>query len=316
MSGTRHVVLVTYGEPPTPAFVDQLVYSWRILIGLTRSVAPIPVPLIPLIALARARGRTRLWNSYRYGSPLEAVTDRQAHRLGQALADVNGADWRVQVAYEFRRPLVAEVLRGIPRDEPAIVVPMYAADSSFTHELSRGIARALVAADPSRDIRVAGALDAEALADLSARHVLAHTSDAEWRGDKVALVLAAHGTVLNPTTPIATGLAATQRLCDAIAARLAPHFGVVVNGWLNHTRGGRWTEPAIGKALAQASAAGATRIVYYPYGFLADNAESELEGRMALEQVAGVESRHLGCLNDSDALAALIAQDIGRGARN
>lgn len=316
MSGTRHVVLVTYGEPPTPAFVDQLVYSWRILIGLTRSVAPIPVPLIPLIALARARGRTRLWNSYRYGSPLEAVTERQAHRLGQALADVNGADWRVQVAYEFRRPLVAEVLRGIPRDEPAIVVPMYAADSSFTHELSRGIARALVAADPSRHIRVAGALDAEALADLSARHVLAHTSDAEWRGDKVALVLAAHGTVLNPTTPIATGLAATQRLCDAIAARLAPHFGVVVNGWLNHTRGGRWTEPAIGKALAQASAAGATRIVYYPYGFLADNAESELEGRMALEQVAGVESRHLGCLNDSDALAALIAQDIGRGARN
>jgi protoheme ferro-lyase len=304
-------VLVTYGEPPTPAFVDQLVYSWRILIGLTRSVAPIPMPLIPLIALARARGRTRLWNGYRYGSPLEPITERQAHRLGQALADVNGPDWRVHVAYEFRRPLVADVLRGIPGDEPAVVVPMYAADSSFTHELSRGIASVLVAADPSRDIRVVGALDADALADLSARHVLAHTTDSGWRGDRVALVLAAHGTVVNPTTPIDTGLVATQRLCDAIAGRLAPHFGVVVNGWLNHTRGGKWTEPAIDKALAQATAAGATRIVYYPYGFLADNAESELEGQMALEQVANVESRHLPCLNDSDALAALVAQDIG-----
>jgi protoheme ferro-lyase len=302
-------VLVTYGEPPDAAFVDQLVYSWRILIGLTRSVAPIPMPLIPMIALSRARGRTRMWNGYRYGSPLEPITERQAHRLGEALANVNGASWRVHVAYEFRRPLVADVLRAIPHDEPAVVVPMYAADSAFTHELSRGIANALVSKEPKRDIRVAGALDVEALADLSAGHVLAHTADAGWRGDQVALVLAAHGTVLNPTTPIDTGLTATQQLCDAIAVRLSSHFGFVVNGWLNHTRGGKWTEPAIDKALEQASAAGATRVVYYPYGFLADNAESELEGRMALEGLpAGVESRHLPCMNESPALAALISR--------
>ena len=302
---------MTYGEPPTPAFVDQLVYSWRILLGLTRSVAPIPMPLVPVIALSRARGRTRLWNSYRYASPLEPVTTRQAHGLAEALAHANGADWRVHVAYEFRRPLVAEVLRGIPRDEPAVVVPMYAADSSFTHELSRGVAKTLVSAEPSRNIRVAGALDVEALADLSSRHVLAHTADTGWRGDTVALVLAAHGTVLNPTTPINTGLVTTERLCDAIAARLAPHFRVVVNGWLNHTRGGKWTEPAIDKALAQAAAAGVARVVYYPYGFLADNAETELEGRMALEGLpAGVESRHLPCLNESPALAALIVRSI------
>ena len=311
MPQTRHVVLVTYGEPPDPSFVDQLVYSWRILIGLTRSVAPIPMPLVPVIALSRARGRTRLWNRYRYRSPLEPITERQAHGLGGALADVNGADWRVHVAYEFRRPLVADVLRAIPRDEPVVVVPMYAADSAFTHELSRGIAKTIVSGEPSRDIRVAGALDDEALADLSATHVLAHTADEGWRGASVALVLAAHGTVLNPRKPIATGLVATQRLSDAIAARLSPHFGFVSNGWLNHTRGGKWTEPAIDKALAQSAATGVTRVVYYPYGFLADNAESELEGRMALEGLpAGVESRHLPCLNESEALAALIVRSI------
>ena len=38
----RHVVLITYGEPPTASFAAQLRYSWRILLGLTRSVAPIP----------------------------------------------------------------------------------------------------------------------------------------------------------------------------------------------------------------------------------------------------------------------------------
>ena len=81
MSATRHVVLVTYGEPPTPAFVDQLVYSWRILLGLTRTVAPIPAPLVPLIAWSRGRGRHRLWTDQRYSSPLEPITARQAERL-------------------------------------------------------------------------------------------------------------------------------------------------------------------------------------------------------------------------------------------
>ena len=57
----KHIVLVTYGEPTTAAFVDQLVYSWRILLGLTRTVADIPAPLIPLIALSSARGRNAMW---------------------------------------------------------------------------------------------------------------------------------------------------------------------------------------------------------------------------------------------------------------
>ena len=64
-----------------------------------------------------------------------------------------------------------------------------------------------------------------------------------WREQIPALVLAAHGTLVEPPRPIDTGLAATESLRTAIAARLTPHFGVVANGWLNHTRGGRWTEP-------------------------------------------------------------------------
>ena len=69
----KHIVLVTYGEPITPAFVEQLVYSWRILLGLTRTVADIPAPLIPMIALSRARGRNALWKKHDYSSPLEPI---------------------------------------------------------------------------------------------------------------------------------------------------------------------------------------------------------------------------------------------------
>jgi ferrochelatase len=311
VSERRHVVLVTYGEPPTPAFLDQLVYSWRILLGLTRTVAAIPAPAVPLIALSRARGRHRLWTDHGYGSPLEAHTLRQAERLRETLATAEGGDWRVHVAYEFRRPLLDEVLRGLPGGEPVWVAPMYAADSAFTHALSRDTVRRLAAASKrAAPIVVLPPLDGARLAALSVAHVRDLTADDGWHGPDVALVLAAHGTLLAPKKPIATGLAATDALRQAIAGSLAPRFGRVVHGWLNHTRGGQWTEPPIEATLAEVAAAGFRRVVYYPYGFLADNAESELEGRIALAAHPALASRHLPCLNDATTLLAAIADQV------
>jgi protoheme ferro-lyase len=303
---TRHVVLVTYGEPPTAAFFEQLTYSWRILLGLTRKVDAIPRPLLPVIALARARGRWQLWRQHRYGSPLEAITERQARGLSEVLAAADpGANWRMHVAYEYREPLLADLVRSLPQDEPVWVVPLYAAESAFTHALSREA----VEGRPG-PLFVLSALSPQLLAQASAAHVLALTNlEREWRGPNVALVLAAHGTVLEPPKPLDTGREATEALAAAIAARVAGSFGLIVNGWLNHTRGGRWTEPPIEQALARVKAAGYSRVVYYPYGFLADNAESELEGRMALVN-AGLEARHLPCLNDSPVLLELLARQL------
>lgn len=317
MRETRHVVLVTYGEPPTPAFIDQLVYSWRILVGLTRTVAPIPRPLLPLIALSRARGRRASWREHNYLSPLEPVTERQARQMRETLVTADPAvDWQVHVAYEFRPPLLSDLLAAIPAAEPVSVVPMYAADSAFTHALSRTTAAAHErVATRTRPVHVAGALDAETLAELSAAHVLDAAPAGDWRGPDVALVLAAHGTVLDPPTPIDTGLAATETLRKALGARLTPHFGTVVNGWLNHTRGGRWTDPPMEEALAHVVEGGFTRVVYYPYGFLADNAESELEGRVALQALNGVESLHLPCLNESAALVEALARQVRESHR-
>jgi protoheme ferro-lyase len=309
---TRHVVLVTYGEPTHPGFIDQLVYSWRILVGLTRTVAPIPLPLLPLIAVARARNRTRLWTRHQYGSPLEAHTVAQAAALTAALtAAAPSQRWKVHTAYEFRRPLLDEVLKGLPADDPVHVVPMYAAESSFTHALSRGTAATLARTSPRRlPVVVLDALDVPTLAAASVRHVLDRVgTEPAWRGGQVALVLAAHGTVTNPSRPIDTGLAATDALRDAIVAGLSEHFGMVAHGWLNHTRGGRWTEPAIEDTMKDVAARGYSRVVYYPYGFLADNAESELEGRLAL---AGhpFESRYVACLNDSEYLIEALVRQI------
>jgi protoporphyrin/coproporphyrin ferrochelatase len=307
---TQHVILVTYGEPPDPAFVDQLQYSWRILLGLTRTIADIPKPLLPLIAVSRGRLRSSTWRSERYSSPLEAITVRQARALETHLNQTESAcQWRVHVAYEFRAPLIADALASLPLDEPVVIIPMYAADSAFTHALSRAAVDACAHSRPlASRARVLPAFDAETLGDVLASHVLESVaSQPQWRGPNVALVLAAHGTLLAPSRPVETGLAATERLVAAIRSRLSTEFGTVVNGWLNHTRGGRWTEPAMDDALQGVADGGFRKVVYFPYGFLADNAETELEGRVALRKQTRLEALHLPCVNDSPQLISALA---------
>ena len=308
----QHVVLVTYGEPPSPSFSDQLVYSWRILQGLTRSVADIPQPAIPFIALSRARGRRSMWRASDYTSPLEPITHAQAAAVRAALAQQEPGPWTVHVAYEFRRPLMEDVLRAIPGHEPVWVAPMYATDSAFTHELSRQAAAAATTRSPrGAPVRVLQALEVDQLADISAAHLLRELGEAGI-GPDTALVLAAHGTLLEPSRRIDTGRCATERLYGAIRKRLSTRFGLVLNGWLNHTRGGRWTEPPIEETLRRVSDAGFTNVVYYPYGFLADNAESQLEGRLAAAARPELRVRFLPCLNDSAELAkALVGQVAG-----
>lgn len=305
----KHVVLVTYGEPTSASFVDQLVYSWRILLGLTRSVADIPAPLIPLIALSRGRGRTALWKQHGYTSPLEPITLAQAAALRSALAEQTDSDWKIHVAYEFRAPLLQDVIGQLPHDEPIFVAPMYAADSAFTHELSRTTVEPLDDRRPA-PIAVLPAIDVEELASVSAQHVLDFVGSSA-RGSSTALVLAAHGTLLKPSRPIETGLVATEDLCSRLEQKLSSSFGMIARGWLNHTRGGKWTEPAMEDTLRQVSEAGFRDVVYYPYGFLADNAESQLEGRLFASARPELRVQFVPCLNGSAALADTIARQIG-----
>ncbi|HEY6866896.1 MAG TPA: ferrochelatase [Candidatus Eisenbacteria bacterium] len=313
----RHVVLVTYGEPPDAGVPAQLRYSWRILRGLTRTVADIPAWVMPLIAVTRTRMRSRRWRAEGYRSPLEAITRAQAIGLQSALARRAPAlEWRVHVAYEFRDPPLATVLDRIPADEPVEIVPMYVADSAFTH----AIARATVerwrrrGGRRRREVRVLPPLAPEALAEVSARQI---AQEARTRGiatRQAALVLAAHGTLLEPARPIDTGRVATERVAAAIAIRLAGEFGMIVHGWLNHLYGGPWTEPPIDVALRRVAEAGYRRVVYFPFGFIADNAESELEGRIALRTQSSLEAVHLPCLNESPALLDLLAGALARSA--
>ena len=110
--------------------------------------------------------------------------------------------------------------------------------------------------------------------------------------------------------PIETGREATEQLCAGIQSNLSGRFGMIANGWLNHSRGGKWTDPPIEETLQRVSDAGYRDVFYYPYGFLADNAESQLEGKLAAAAQAGLRVRFVPCLNGSPQLADVIASQV------
>ena len=219
------VVLVTYGEPPYPSFAAQLRYSWRILLGLTRSVAPIPRVLLPMIALARARLRVRLWKDESYASPLEPLTRAQAAEIERELrACAADLEWRVHVAYEFRDPLLTATLERLPHDAVVLVVPMYLADSAFTHELTRRCVERWAEGNGHRTVRVLPPLDEQRIAEASAQHILRELSARGFTpGPETALLLAAHGTLLEPPRPIETGMPTFRRTAARSARQVFPY---------------------------------------------------------------------------------------------
>ena len=225
----------------------------------------------------------------------------------------------MHVAYEFRDPLLVAVLDRLPADEPVDIVPMYLADSAFTHEISRATVLEWSLRFPGgrpAPVRVLPPPDERGLVEVSAAFVEREIAKREVSGKDWALMLAAHGTLLEPEKPIATGREETERLCAGIAERLRPRFGMVVNGWLNHTRGGRWTEPAAELALERIAKAGYRKVVYYPYGFSGRQRRERARGSVtALRGQIWDEAVHLPCLNrDPDFIRLLASQVIAEAA--
>jgi protoheme ferro-lyase len=318
------IVLTTYGEPARNTFGAQWVYSYRILERLTRKIAKIPGPLLPVIATARARSRVALWREHGFTSPLEplheetvAALERELRRRGRS------GDLVVTRAYEFRRPNLADALgelgrRGCGR---AVIVPMYIAGGDFTDGMTRiAVEDALASRRDWTAERLtfctlsesAGAT--EELARTLSGHCLDAMDEAgiarparDW-----AVLLAAHGTVINPPAGVDNGLLRYGRVLIRLKALLRPHVGLVRIGWLNHTRGGKWSTPAVGDALGFVRARGFEKLVYFPWGFTTDNAETALEGRVALARFSPPFERveYLKCMNSRSAFVSLLADRV------
>jgi ferrochelatase len=319
------VILATYGEPMVNSFAEQWIYSYRILKGLTRKIAKIPAPLLPVIATARARGRVRLWRTHSFVSPLEHLHRDTVQAVRDELALRGLADSAVVVpAYEFRRPNLTGALRTLHRAgcRQAIVVPMYIAEGDFTHGMTQFAVDDAVRALPAwrGNVKLASMTGTNPGARSLGETLAAWLFDAlKARGIRRpapdwAVLLAAHGTVVNPPKGVDNGLEHFSQVLGFVEGEIAPHVGRVSVGWLNHARGGEWTKPAVADALKGLRAAGFKKLVYFPWGFTTDNAETILEGRIALQDMADPfeQVEYLECMNTYPGFVGLLADCIER----
>jgi protoporphyrin/coproporphyrin ferrochelatase len=315
------VILATYGEPRENGFAAQWMYSYRILRGLTRKIAPVPAALFPIIATARALNRVKLWREHQFGSPLEPVHEQTVALVEERLAERFGNDVRVVAGYEFRRPDLSDAVRRLKElaCEHAVVVPMYIAEGDFTHGMTRiGIDDALARTGwERRRLTMCSMTENEFWEDRLATTLAEHLLDV-LRGRGVsslgdyAVLLAAHGTVVTPVPGVDNGLEHFGRVLHRIKTKVRPHFGLVRVGWLNHTRGGEWTSPPVTEALATIREHGYDRLVYFPWGFTTDNAETALEVRVALAGMANPfpSVEYIECMNTREPFIRLLAERI------
>jgi protoporphyrin/coproporphyrin ferrochelatase len=318
------IILTTYGEPSRNTFGAQWIYSYRILERLTRKIARIPAPLLPLIATARARTRVSLWREHGFTSPLEplheetvAALERELRRRGRA------DDVVVARAYEFRRPNLTDAIGALGRAgcERVLIVPMYIAGGDFTDGMTRlAVEDALARLPAWRADRLAfctlssTAPAIEQLASTLAAHCLQamHAAGIVPPARDWAILLAAHGTVIAPPPGVDNGLVQYGRVLLRLKSLLKPHAGLVRIGWLNHTRGGKWSTPPVGEALEHVRRRGFDKLVYFPWGFTTDNAETALEGRIALAALSPPLRRveYLTCMNSERAFVSLLAERV------
>lgn len=321
------VVVVTYGEVEKLTLRNLWPSSRRILKVITSQIVEVPRFLVNLIADYRSLKHFFNWRFSGYRSSLNRINRAQADRLADCLARSGDSlleEVQVDVvdAYYFVPPYFEEMLESLRRDYDGIVVlPMIPVESAF----SCGVACYMVAntygGERYSHVRLMNRFwsDSE-LHSIYLDHLFSRLSPEmlDRKGGKAVLVLVIHGTLVrdragNPPK-VFTGLDETGEFFSMVRRRILDDprnlFDDVRQGCMNHTAGGEWTADTVEKALEAFRQQGAGRVVMFPYGFFADNSESEYEARKRLEEAGFPRTQYIPCVNDSEPFARWLSGKV------
>lgn len=324
------VVVTTYGEVEDLKMKNLWPSSRKILKVVTRQIVAIPDALIHLIADYRSTRHYINWKLSRYQSTFLAIHRAQTKMLAAGLASADvlpEADITVLDAYYFVPPYLDRVIEDIREKYDGIVVlPLIPVESAF----SCGVACQMIL-DACGDsmfsrVRVVSKMwKDERLLKLYADYLFGELDEAvkrvrEW---KVGLVLVIHGTLVRDSAgkppEVFTGLDETLEFFRLMKERIMKHadniFLDVRLGCINHSRGGEWMEDTIRKALDGYKNEGYHGVVMFPFGFFADNSETEHDSKRQLEKAAFPVSRYIRCVNDSPAFGSWLATRVAEELR-
>jgi ferrochelatase len=332
---TRHysVVLVTYGEVEKLSVRALWPSSRKIIEVITRKIVKLPKLLIYMIADYRSAKHYLDWKLHRYRSRLVEINRQQALGVQRALRRDprfagNSAEIEVADAYYFVPPYLEAVLDRLhDHSDGIVVVPMIPVESAFSCGPACQMVIDRFGENHLGGLRVVrGLWKDEALHRLYLDHLFASLPTG-WKGtqqvEKQGLVLVIHGTIVKDRRgekpSVFTGLEETMDfywlMREKIMADPRNVFGEVKLGCLNHSRGGEWSPETVERALDEFAAEGFSAVAMFPFGYFADNSETDYEAKKMLDRSSAGRKHYIPCINDSPAfaewLASRIAAEIG-----
>ncbi|NTW69883.1 MAG: ferrochelatase [Chlorobiaceae bacterium] len=322
------VVVTTYGEVDKLTIRNLWPSSRRILRVVTRQIVKVPTALIYFIADYRSTKHYIKWKLHRYRSSLIAINRAQTKTLDRALKASGSeflaeADVRVVDAYYFVPPYLDEMIEAMRTEyDGIVVVPMIPVESSFSCGVACQMVMDVCGENTFALVKVMSKLwSDDALHRIYIDHLFSGLSGdvrtMKGRG-KIGLVLVIHGTLVKDrhgnTPKVFTGLEETIAFFDAMKQKIMGDarnlFSDVRQGCINHSNGGEWTSDTIEKALSEYKEEGYEAVVMFPYGFFADNSETEYDANLLLEKARFPVAQYLRCINDSPAFGHWLAEKV------
>ncbi len=309
------VVVTTYGEVEKLTVRNLWPCSRRILKVVTRQIVKIPTAMIYFIADYRSTKHYINWKLNRYRSTLLAINRSQSKRLADCIAGssnpfLSKAEVRVVDAYYFVPPYLDDLLLELQSTyDGVVVVPMIPVESSFSCGVACQMVIDVYADSAFARVKVLSKLwKDDRLHTLYIDYLFKQLSTAVRQSKgKIGLVLAIHGTLVKDrkgnTPKVFTGLEETIAFFDCMKRKIIADprniFTDVRQGCMNHSTGGEWMADTIEKALLEFKEEGYDAVVMFPYGFFADNSETEYDAFKKLEAAGFPIFQYVRCINDS-----------------
>lgn len=322
------VVLVTYGEVEKLTVRELWPSSRKIIHVLTRQIIRLPKLLIYMLADYRSSKHYLDWKLHRYRSRLVEINRKQALGVKDALqrnprVAGQGVEIEVTEAYYFVHPWLEEVLEHVGnRADGIVVVPMIPVESAFSCGPACQMAIDHFGENHLGMLRVVrGLWKDEALHRLHLDHLF-DSLPPEWKGQErketQGLVLVIHGTIVKnrkgEKPSVFTGLDETMEffrlMKEKIMADPRNVFQDVKIGCLNHSRGGEWTPETVELALDEFAREGFRSVAMFPFGYFADNSETDYEAQKLLDRSSAARKHYVPCVNDSPVFAGWLASRI------
>ena len=321
------VVVTTYGEVEKVTVRNLWPSSRKILKVVTRQIVKIPTAMIYFIADFRSTRHYINWKLNRYRSSLLAINRAQTSTLARSIAAsgnsfLSKADVNVVDAYYFVPPYLDEMLPQLCQEyDGIVVVPMIPVESAFSCGVACQMVIDLYGETTFSKIKVMSKLwKDDRLHRIYIEYLFGQlfASVRSLKDRKIGLVLVIHGTLVknragNPPK-LFTGLEETIAFFDVMKRKIMSDpdniFCDVRQGCINHSTGGEWTSDTIEKALLEFKCEGYDAVVMFPYGFFADNSETEYDAFKKLEEAEFPVSQYIRCINDSPAFGRWLADQV------